>query len=210
MVEILEALDIPQNKLISSLLKDPNVNDHSTLNPVLEMENIASISPKGFGGINLTDAYTLEIRAYDPTMVGFVAGNATPYNSNAGITRSLAYNPKVTSLRGYVTDVDFDKLDPTNILSPSELLASFTSTGADPARQAMQVAQTKHTMPVEKTHKQLIGSGINKTMAFMISDDFAFKAKKDGIVEKIDKDTKLALLLYNDGTKMQSIFLKCL
>jgi hypothetical protein len=208
----LEVLDIPQNKLISTLLKDPNVNDHSTLNPVLEMENIASISPKGFSGINLTDAYTLEVRAYDPTMVGFVAANATPYNSNAGITRSLVYNPKITSLRGYVTDVDFDKLDPTNILSPSELLASFTSTGADPARQAMQVAQTKHTMPVEKTHKQLIGSGINKTMAFMISDDFAFKAKRDGIVEKIDLETKLAILLYSDGSKdaidLSEVFVK--
>jgi len=208
----LEILDIPRNKLISSLLQEPNVNDHSTLNPVLEMENIANISAKGFRGVNLTDAYTLEMRAYDPTMVGFVAGNATPYNSNAGVTRSLVYNPKINDIRGYITDVEFDKLDPTNMLSPSELLASFTSTGADPARQAMQVAQTKHTMPVNKTHKQLIGSGVNKTMAFMISDDFAFKAKQDGIVESINLPDKLAILAYKDGTKdaidLSEVFVK--
>jgi hypothetical protein len=67
--------------------------------------------------------------------------------------------------------------------------------------QAMQISQTKHTLPVETTHKQLIGSGVNKTMAFMISDDFVFKAKEDGIIEKIDLDNKLALLTYTNGRK---------
>ena len=35
----------------------------------------------------------------------------------------------------------------------------------------------------------------------MISDDFCFKAKKDGVVEDIDRDTKLAILLYDDGSR---------
>lgn len=42
---------------------------------------------------------------------------------------------------------------------------------------------------------------MNKTLAFTISDDFAFKAKKDGVVSKLDKQNKLALLTYDDGTK---------
>lgn len=63
------------------------------------------------------------------------------------------------------------------------------------------MSQTKHTMPVVKTHKQLVGSGINKTMAFMISDDFVFKAKYNGKLEKIDEDNKIAILLYDNGKK---------
>jgi hypothetical protein len=47
------SLDIPRNLLVSKLLMEPNVNDHSTLNPVLEMESIAQISAKGWRGINL-------------------------------------------------------------------------------------------------------------------------------------------------------------
>lgn len=35
----------------------------------------------------------------------------------------------------------------------------------------------------------------------MISDDFAFKSKKDGFVEKIDNKNKLAILQYDDGTE---------
>jgi hypothetical protein len=193
-------LDVPRNVLITSLGKEPNVNDHSTLNPVLEMETIATISAKGFRGINLDDAYTLEVRAYDETMVGFISPNSTP-QGNAGVARALTYNPKITSVRGYIPDVDRSTLDPANVLSPAEMLQSFTSTQADPMRQSMQIGQTKHTMPVVKTHKQLVGSGVNKTMAYMISDDFAFKAKEDGVVEKIDEENKLAILAYKSGKK---------
>jgi hypothetical protein len=205
------SLDIPKNILISRLLTEPNVNDHSTLNPVLEMESIAQISAKGFRGINLDDAYTLEVRAYDESMIGFISPNSTP-QGNAGVARALSYNPKITSVRGYIPDVDRNTLEPGHILSPGEMLAAFTSTQADPMRQSMQIGQTKHTMPVVKTHKQLIGSGINKTMAFMISDDFAFKAKEDGIVDVIDAETNIALLLYKNSTKdaidLSEVFVK--
>ncbi len=194
------SLDVPRNILITSLGKEPNVNDHSTLNPVLEMETIATISAKGFRGINLDDAYTLEVRAYDESMVGFISPNSTP-QGNAGVARALTYNPKITSLRGYIPEADRSTLDAANVLSPAEMLQSFTSTQADPMRQSMQIGQTKHTMPVVKTHKQLVGSGVNKTMAYMISDDFAFKAKEDGSVERIDEENKLAILAYKSGKK---------
>jgi hypothetical protein len=194
-------LDIPRDALMARIGRERNVQEHSTLNPVLEMENIASISAKGFRGINLDDAYTLEMRSYDQSMVGFIAPNATPHG-NAGVVRALTYNPKVSSVRGYIPEnVEKNKLDASNLLSPTELLSSFTSTQADPTRQAMQIGQTKHTMPVVKTHKQLIGSGVNKTMAYMISDDFVFKAKKNGKIEKIDDENKLVILIYDDGTK---------
>ena len=130
-----ETLDIPRNKLISKLLQEPNVNDHSTLNPVLEMENIASVSAKGFRGINLDAAYTLEMRSYDQSMVGIIAGNATPFGPNSGVTRGLCYNPKLNSIRGYIPDIENRAaLEPTNILSPAEMISSFTSTMADPPR----------------------------------------------------------------------------
>jgi len=105
------------------------------------MENIASISAKGFRGINLGDAYTLELRAYDESMVGIIAGNATPFGPNSGVTRGLTYNPIVSSVRGYINDIENrSRLEPTNVLSPTEMLSSFTSTQADPPRQAMQVS----------------------------------------------------------------------
>lgn len=194
-------LNIPRGLLIKKLLEQPNINDKSTLNPVLEAEQIAQASAKGFRGVNINDAYTLEMRAYDDSMSGFISGNATPYSGQAGITRSLTYDPKITSVRGYIPYLEDVELSATNILSPTELLSSFTAAGADAPRQAMQIAQTGHTMPIKSSSKQLIGSGMNKTLAFMISDDFAFKAKKDGVITKLDRKNGLAILTYDDGTK---------
>ena len=56
-------------------------------------------------------------------------------------------------------------------------------------------------MPVAKSSKQLIGTGANKTLAYLLSDDFCFKAKKAGRVAKIDTKNNLAILMYDDGTK---------
>lgn len=141
------------------------------------------------------------MRAYDKSMDGIISGNSTPYSGQAGITRSLSYDPNITTVRGYIPQNNGEKWSATNMLSPTELLSAFTAAGADAPRQAMQVAQTGHTMPIVKSSKQLIGSGMNKTLAFMISDDFCFKAKQPGIVEKIDNINKIAILKYDDGTK---------
>ena len=76
-------------------------------------------------------AYTLEMRAYDESMNGFISGNSTPYSGQAGITRALTYDPKITSVRGYIPYLNGEKLDATNMLSPTELLSAFTASGAD-------------------------------------------------------------------------------
>lgn len=47
----------------------------------------------------------------------------------------------------------------------------------------------------------LFGNGVEKTLPYILSDDFVFKAKNDGVVEKIDKKNELVILKYNDGNK---------
>jgi hypothetical protein len=194
-------LEIPKGALISALQADPNINDHSLLNPIREIEDVSSASAKGFNGVNINRAYTLEMRMFDDTALGIVSGNATPFSAQAGVTRSITANPKLNTVRGYIGDIDPESLNGTNIFSPTELISPFTSIQADPPRAAMAVSQTKHTMPVRHAHKQLIGSGMNKTLAYMISDDFCFKAKKSGFVELIDTAQNLIILSYDDGTK---------
>ena len=76
------------------------------------------------------------MRAYDETMNGIISGNATPYSGQAGITRSITYDPNITSVRGYIPRTDQETLNGANMLSPTELLSSFTAAGADSPRQA--------------------------------------------------------------------------
>lgn len=195
-----ETIKVNQNELISTLIGLQNVNIASTLNPILEVEAMSSCSMKGHRGINLKDAYTLELRSFDKSMVGILSANSTPYSGAVGIQRSLTVNPKLNHVRGYIPQIDPKELDAANRLSASELISYATAPKSDAPRIAMQVSQSKHGIPVAVANRQLVGSGYDRTLPFMISDGFCFKAKKDGLVESIDLDNKLAILAYNDGT----------
>lgn len=61
--------------------------------------------------------------------------------------------------------------------------------------------QQKHIIPVKKTDRALVGSGVEKTLPYLLGDDFIFKAKDDGIVEKIDQENRLVILKYKNGKK---------
>lgn len=65
----------------------------------------------------------------------------------------------------------------------------------------MQSVQQKHIISIKDQDPLLIGSGVEKTAPYMISDEFAFKAKKDGKIESIDTKNQVAILRYNDGTQ---------
>lgn len=65
----------------------------------------------------------------------------------------------------------------------------------------MQAQQQRHILEVEDSDKPLFGSGVEKSVPYLISDIFAFKAKKDGTITKVDKTNNLAFITYDDGTK---------
>lgn len=195
-----EILNIPQNSLISTLISQSNVSNQSVLNPVLELESSTSCSPKGFKGINLGDAYTVELRSYDSSMDGILSANSTPFSGAVAIQRSLTLNPKINTTRGFIPTIEQDKLGPENRLSAAEMLSFATPTRSDPPRTAMEISQSKHGVPVVHATKQLLSSGMDRTIPYMLSDKFCFKAKKDGKVDSIDQDNQVAILKYSDGT----------
>ena len=65
----------------------------------------------------------------------------------------------------------------------------------------MQTAQQRHILEVDDSDKPLFGSGVEKTIPYLLSDTYTFKAKKNGKVTKIDTSNNVALLEYEDGTK---------
>lgn len=64
----------------------------------------------------------------------------------------------------------------------------------------MVSTQMKHCIPTTKQTKPLFGSGVEKTLPYILSDTFVFKAKKNGYIESIDEKNEIAILRYNDGT----------
>jgi hypothetical protein len=59
--------------------------------------------------------------------------------------------------------------------------------------------RSKHIVATKVQHNYLVGSGLDKTLSKLISQDFAWKAAFDGIVTKVDEKNKLVFVKYNDG-----------
>lgn len=65
----------------------------------------------------------------------------------------------------------------------------------------MNSTQTRHTVPVKKANRTLIGTGVDKTLAHVLDSTFVFKAKQSGKVVHYDENSKLMILQYKDGSK---------
>lgn len=192
---------VPRDIVIKKFMAIKTVEDYSTLNPTLEMEAFRSISSKGFHGINLDDAYTLAKRSYDPSMIGIISQTTSP-DGTAGINRTMSVEPMITSLRGYCSISDknnIKKLKDVNLFSPAELTMPGSSIYDDPSRLGHAIKQSKHVIPVKKSCPVLISNGFEETVRFHVTSDFAVNADEDGVVEKVDEDTKIMIVRYKSG-----------
>ena len=65
---------------------------------------------------------------------------------------------------------------------------------------AMASKQSKHLIPVADASPVLVSTGVEKSLPYTISKDFAIKAKDDGKVKEIDKSSNMMVLEYKNGT----------
>ena len=194
-------LTLPEMAVTMSVMEDPVVQNVALLNPVREAEILAGTTYKGKGGSPLGHAQgTEEIRNFSESMRG-IYGMTTVDDANTGVRRKLSLNAQISSHRGYLKAEDGADLDATNILSASEMLSPFTPQHADPPRVGMMVAQTAHQVPTKVRNKPLVTSGGHKAIAALSRSDFVFKALEDGVVERVDRESRIAVLKYGDGTK---------
>ena len=187
--------------VMKELSNNPNIEGYSQLSPFYEIEAMAKTSFKGPSGLNSDDAYTAEIRAYDPSMLGLY-GYFTPVSAAVGVNRSLVMNPKVKNTRGYLDDsFDLDKSDQTNLLSFGELVNGFNSSHSDPMRICMSTTQSRHIVPTKVSNPYLIGTGADKSLAHVVGQDFCWKASEDGVIESIDAKNHLVFVKYSNGVR---------
>lgn len=126
---------IPQNAVIQEVLAQKTVEDYSTLNPTLEMEQLHAVSTKGFRGVNLDDSYTMERRSYDKSMTGIMAANTSP-DGSVGVSRTLTLEPQITNVRGIVDDTSktLEGLKDVNLYSSGEMTMPLCNAIDDPNR----------------------------------------------------------------------------
>lgn len=195
-----QTISAKRDDVVKKIQEMPNVEDYSTLNPFQEAEVKSKTTFKGPSGLNSSQAFTAEIRAYHESMLGLY-GLYTPIGPEVGINRSMVLNPKIATTRGLVQDFDLEASDATELFSIGELLNVFTPKHSDSPRAIMATVQGKHITPTHKQHPYLVGNGTDKALAHIIGDDFAKTAQDDGVISKIDNKLQLCEVIYKDGSK---------
>ena len=194
-------ISVPKDAVIKELMGLQNLEDYSVINPITEKEKLRSISAKGPSGINKERAYTQEKRSFDESMIGLMAISTSP-DKNCGVVRELTVEPKIMDARGFI-DVQKDKKDvnDANAFSYAEALTPLGVSRDDSIRTAMATKQSKHIIPVSDMSPVLISSGVEKTLPYTISKDFAVKAEADGVVDTIDMNSGMMIVQYKGGKK---------
>ena len=190
-----ETFSIPEDCVIKYLLTSNVVDPHSELNLVLETENDRLIKLKGPSGMNEDHSFTIEKRAYHPSMAGIVGMNTTP-SGEVGIGRHMVMNANIDDARGFI-NLDKGDYSGTELATPGELMQTFGPESADIERVAMSISQSKHVVPVADSCAPPISYDMERIIPYM-SNDFARSAKKDGKVIDITND--IMIIQYDDGT----------
>ena len=179
-----------QSAVIDRLLVGNTTDDQSILNALGEYENYAAVTPKGPSGMNTDRAYSLDKRAYDPSMFNVLSAS-TGFSGNVGITRQATIDANIEGSRGYIyNDPDKDdKINSVKSLCMTESLSPFGTTRDDPMRTAMNFIQTsKHNMRTVHGDPLLITTGADEALPYLISNTFAYKSKAKGKVLELVPD----------------------
>ena len=191
---------IKQSAVIDRFLTDTISSDDSCINALRDLETTNAITTKGPSGMNSDRAYSLDKRTYDSSMLN-VCGMSTGFSANVGITRQATLNANISGERGYVKSINGDttKMNSADTLSATEAVTPFGTTRDDPTRTAMTFIQTsKHMVRTVESDPLLVTSGADEAMAYLTTDKFAFKAKKDGFVKELTDE--YMILEYTDKT----------
>lgn len=195
-----DKINIKKDIILSKIALCNIVEDVSELNALLSAEKARAITYKGPGGINLEEAFKIEKRAYDPTMIGIV-GITTSADGGVGVLRQLTLEPNIESTLGYpkITPMDkIDELTQNQLFTPAELLEPNGVMHNDSARVGMSQKQAKVMMLLENSSPVIIGNKVESILSHHIDNSLAFNAKKNGFVKEITEDW--IILEYEDGT----------
>ena len=194
-------MSVDPDCIIKALQGLPTVNNHDDFGPMEEVKQRSLASMKGYAGMNLDDAYKMDKRAFDDSMIG-VVGISTDNAKNCGKERHLVLEPNITNARGMIQITDIDKIDNLNevqLETGVELLNPGGVLHDDPVRTAMATKQRGHAIPTRDQSPLLISTGMDSTIQYRTSDSYSVVAKQDGVVQDVDPVLNIMTIKYKDG-----------
>jgi len=182
-------------------LQDSGMLQYSqTTNPMEELNFSSKITKTGVGNMKL-QMVTLEKRDLNRSYYGVIAPVSTNEYGNVGNTQTLTNKATITDRFGKIQQREFtDDINPFDLLSASESLQPFYEYD-DTTRRVMGNQQFGQFVQLDNPDEPLVQTSFEEIIPHLVSDRFAIKAKKDGIVKAI---TSEEIVMNNrDGTQLK-------
>ena len=203
-------VSVPRNAVIKRLVSQKTVEDVNFLNPAFTSDRLRAVTPKGYVGTNLDDAYKLPNRSYHSSMLG-VIGLSSPTDGNTGKIRIMSVSPNIVDARGFMDlkDInnkkDMNELKDCNMLTAAEMITVGSARHDDAIRTGMMSKQSGHLLPTDVTSPLLVSNGFEQTIQYQLPSEYSMIAEEDGEVIEVNEKLQITFVKYKSG-KVQAIY----
>lgn len=209
----IDYISILPNALLEQFRNLTTFESFSDLNVSSEMGAISKVTYKGFGGMNNNRSISYDLRATDPSAIGFIDVGNNVDNLNVGSNRMMPFNPNISNIRGdeaiiknlknkVMNNETLTDEETSMLLSFDTYLEPYIASSADAPRVCMSSIQARHGIPLSSYDDLPIKTGIEDTIKQVVSSSFSIKAPEDENNYKVksinDKTKEIELI---SGTK---------
>ena len=189
-------LTVNPYELYGVLASDATFTLKDDLNPIEELKTRESVTMSGVFGRDKS-TITMKDRTFHTTEVGIIS-EATKDSADVGVTAYLSADPNIDNVYGIPSPIKDDELSPSNVFSPSVLLAPFAVN--DDGKRALYISiQNKHVIPVVGQQVTPVLTGYEYILPYRVSDKYCTIAKRKGRVVKVT--SKQVVIAYDDTTE---------
>lgn len=132
-----------------------------------------------------------------PTQIGNMAAVATPETASVGIVTYHTLTPLIVNDYGSYGIKDKEKINGWSTLGVSESLVPLINE-MNSDRATLAVTHCRQVTPISNAEPPLVITGAEMIIPQITSSRFVQKAKKDGVVVRVNKNETLHVL-YNNG-----------
>lgn len=188
-------IEISPWQVWQSLNEDPTKMLVPDINPIQDLKNDESITYVGEGGRS-ADGMNKASRSFHVSDVGVIS-EGTVDSSLVGVNISSSANPMLRNHRG-LSIQDKGEVHSTN-RHCSAVLSAPGAIHDDQNRINFISVQSSHTIPAKGYHPPYVRTGFESVIAQRVNPQFAYCAKEDGKVLKIND--KGIIVEYKNGKK---------
>ena len=193
-----KTFSINQQAIFLKIIQDATVSPIEIINPIQSMKGTMGLTYTGSVGGRTAQSFVVNDRKYPKDGIGILS-ETTPDSGKVSISTYTSTNPSLNSIRGtYDTTTDPESLSATQILSVPSLLMPG-STQDDSKRANFISIQLTHHVPCEQGDVSRIRTGYEQVIAHRTSEEFAYSAKRDGVIKSVDTKTNQVTVAYDDA-----------